>query len=280
MAQVNAGHEWGGSLVEERTVPYRIENAEGRGAAVILVDHASNHIPERWGTLGLEPRDRVAHIAWDPGALPVARELSRRLDAPLVAGTVSRLVLDLNRPVGSTTMMPETSETTPIPGNRGLTEMERRFRVDTIWEPYHRAVSEVVDRQIAQHGDQVAIVAVHTFTPVYKGVSRALRVGVLFDRDDRLGRQVLDRLAGEDDLVCRANEPYAPADEVYYTLSRHADARGLASVMIEIRNDLLTTQAGRLEWAERLAAALAPAAPDGGQHRQVQGGRPPSCQAT
>jgi predicted N-formylglutamate amidohydrolase len=267
-------------LAEERNAPYRIENADGRGAAVILVDHASNHIPERWGTLGLDPREREAHIAWDPGALPVARELARRLDAPLVAGTVSRLVLDLNRPVGSTTMMPETSESTAIPGNRGLSDVERQYRVDTIWEPYHQAVADVVDRQVALHGDQVAVVAVHTFTPIYKGVTRTLHVGVLFDSDDRLGRQVLDRLACEDDLICRANEPYAPADEVYYTLSRHADARGLASVMIEIRNDLLTTQAGRLEWAERLAAAIAPAAPDGGHHTQVQGGRPPSCQAT
>jgi predicted N-formylglutamate amidohydrolase len=231
-------------LVELGELPYRIENAEGRGPVVLLVDHASNRIPPRWHDLGLSPADLEEHIAWDPGALPVAREMSRILDAPLVAGTVSRLVLDLNRPVGSATMMPETSESTHIPGNRGIDDAERKRRVDAIWVPYHRAVEDVVSRQVGRCGDGVAVIAIHTFTPVYRGVRRTLDVGVLFDGDDRLGRAMLDRLSRHGALDCRANEPYSPADEVYYSLSRHAEQRGLQSAMIEIRNDLADAARG------------------------------------
>lgn len=239
----------------DEDAPYRIENPDGRGPLVILVDHASNHIPKRWGDLGLDAADREAHIAWDPGALPVAQGVSRRLDAPLVAGTVSRLVLDLNRPVGSPTMMPAVSEATNIPGNRDISEEGRRERIAAVWEPYHRAVDAVVERQVARCGVDIAVMAIYTFTPVYRGVARPLHVGVLFDRDDRLGRRMLAALSEEPGCVALANEPYSPADEVYYSLSRHADARGLMSVMIEIRNDLLVTDEGQEAWARRLADA-------------------------
>jgi predicted N-formylglutamate amidohydrolase len=258
-------------LGEAGDLPYRIENADGRGPVVLLVDHASNRIPARWHDLGLSEAARSAHIAWDPGALPVARAMSRILDAPVVAGTVSRLVLDLNRPLGSATMMPATSETTPIPGNRDLDEAERGLRVATIWEPYHRAVDEVVRGQVARCGDGVAVVAVHTFTPVYRGVARTLHAGILFDRDTRLGLGVLERLSADPTLVCRANEPYSPADEVYFTLSRHAEARGLANVMIEIRNDLLAREGDQEAWAERLADAIARTLADMDEDRRRTG---------
>ncbi len=103
----------------------------------------------------------------------------------------------------------------------------------------------------------VAVVAIHTFTPVYKGVARALQVGVLFDRDERLGRGILDELRREPALAAEANQPYSPADEVYWTLDRHAVSRGLMNVMIEIRNDELRTDDAQEAWARRLAGAIA-----------------------
>ena len=50
-------------------------NMDGSGSAVLVCDHASNRIPERLGTLGLEPDLLADHIAWDPGAAEVARRL-------------------------------------------------------------------------------------------------------------------------------------------------------------------------------------------------------------
>ena len=248
-------------MAVDPTQPFRIENAGGRYPAVLVVDHASNHIPPAYADLGLDEAARAAHIAWDPGALAVARAMSDILDAPLIHATVSRLVLDLNRPTTSATMIPAVSETTAIPGNAGLDAAERARRIAEVHDPYHRALDELIETHVAAceaaGAGAPAVVAVHTFTPVYRGVARNLHVGVLFDRDDRLGRGMLAALRREAGLKVEPNQPYSPADEVYYTLERHALDRGLPNVMIEIRNDEVATPADQQAWARRLAAALA-----------------------
>lgn len=236
--------------------PCFVENATGRAPVVVVVDHASNRFPEPWGDLGLDDAAREAHIAWDPGALPVARALARRLDAPLIGATVSRLVIDLNRPLGSPTLVPEISETTIVPGNLHLAPDDRAERVARVYEPYHAAVDALVAGQAARCEGPLAVVAVHTFTPVYKGVARDLHVGVLFDADERLGRSLLARLRREPGIRAEANQPYAPADEVYWTLDRHAVAQGHLNVMIEIRNDLVRTPGEQERWAERIAEGV------------------------
>lgn len=240
--------------------PVVIENESGSAPVVIVVDHASNAIPDAWGDLGLDEAARSAHIAWDPGALGVAREMSRLLDAPLVRATVSRLVLDLNRPIGSTTLIPEVSETTEIPGNVGLGEDDRKHRIAAVYEPYHDALAGLIDRHVARcaarSGAPVAVCAVHTFTPVYRGVARPLQVGILFDRDTRLGAGMLAHLKRQPGIKAEANQPYSPADEVYWTLDRHAVSRGLMNVMIEIRNDEVRTEERQSWWAGTLVEAL------------------------
>lgn len=247
-------------MSEDAVQPYRIENERGSYPALLVVDHASNAIPPSYGDLGLDAEARTAHIAWDPGALPVARAMSRLLNAPLFFGTVSRLVLDVNRPVSSATLIPAFSEATQIPGNADLPPGERDRRIATIHAPYHAALADMIAAHTARcraAGDPMpAVVAIHTFTPVYRGVARPLHVGVLFDRDDRLGRSMLQVLRREPGLRAEENQPYSPADEVYYTLERQALPAGLANVMIEIRNDELRNAAPVAAWGARLAGAL------------------------
>src|SRR5450631_312506 len=69
----------------------------GRSNFVIVVDHAGRRIPRRLNDLGLPASDLQRHIAWDIGALGVARQVAAALDAPLVAQNYSRLVIDCNR---------------------------------------------------------------------------------------------------------------------------------------------------------------------------------------
>ena len=102
-----------------------VENETGVGRAVILCDHASRAIPSHLAGLGLLSEDLDRHIAWDPGALGIARELSRLIDAPLVAGRISRLVIDTNRDPAMFDSIPARSDATEIPGNAGLTQAER-----------------------------------------------------------------------------------------------------------------------------------------------------------
>ncbi|MBL8575184.1 MAG: N-formylglutamate amidohydrolase [Hyphomicrobiaceae bacterium] len=232
-----------------------IENADARGRFVLVVDHASNSVPPQYGTLGLPEAELERHIAWDPGALPVARTMARELDAALVASKVSRLVIDTNRQAGDVDLVAEVSETTVVPGNRSLDRSELSHRLDQFHAPFHAAIEALIDCRLAR-AQPTALVAVHTFTPVYKGISRPWDVGILFDDDDRLALPMIEALRRETGLVIGVNQPYAPVDRVYTTLDLHGRSRGLPCVMIEIRNDRVATPADQLAWGRRLAHAL------------------------
>ena len=244
-----------GAVAPDASTVIRIENAGAQGPFVLLCDHASNRIPPEFGDLGLDEAARRAHIAWDPGALGVSRHLSALLDAPLVWPDVSRLVIDCNRDPGARDLVPEVSETTEVPGNKGLDEPARAARIALSHAPFHAAIEELMaDRERA--GLASIVVSIHTFTPVYKGVSRPWPVGILSNVDRRVAEAMLADLAGQDISDLGDNEPYAPLDGVYYTLDRHAESRGLPCAMVEIRNDELRDEAGERLWAERLARAM------------------------
>jgi predicted N-formylglutamate amidohydrolase len=149
--------------------------------------------------------------------------------------------------------MPEVSETTAIPGNRGLSPADKLARIGEIYRPFHAAVAELLDRRAAA-GVRSQVVSIHSFTPVYKGERRSVELGILFDRDRTLPERLMPCFATVD---ARYNEPYGPQDGVLHTLNLHAAPRGLAHAMIEIRNDFLSDERGQAGWAERLAASFA-----------------------
>lgn len=240
-------------LLEDEEPPALVVNGEGRSPFVLICEHASNRLPRRLGTLGLAASELERHIAWDLGAEPVARRLSRLTDAPLVLQRYSRLAYDCNRPPDSADAMPEMSETTVIPGNRGLSPADRLARIGDIYRPFHAAVAELLDRRAAA-GVRSQVVSIHSFTPVFKGERRSVELGILFDRDRTLPERLMPCFATVD---ARYNEPYGPRDGVLHTLNLHAAPRGLAHAMIEIRNDFLTDERGQAGWAERLAASFA-----------------------
>ena len=243
-------------LLEAEEPPALVLNGDGRSPYVLICEHASNRLPRRLGTLGLTAADLERHIAWDLGAEPVARRLSRLTDAPLVLQRYSRLAYDCNRPPDSADAMPEISETTAIPGNRSLSAADRLARIGEIYRPFHAAVADLLDQRAAE-GVRSLVVSIHSFTPVYKGERRAVELGILFDRDRSLPDRLMPCFATVD---ARYNEPYGPTDGVLHTLNLHAAPRGLAHAMIEIRNDFLSDERGQAGWADRLAASFAHAA--------------------
>jgi predicted N-formylglutamate amidohydrolase len=235
--------------------PVTLENQAGSSVFFLTCEHAGRAFPRRLGTLGLPEHETRRHIAWDIGIGGVGRELSRRLDAAVILQTYSRLVIDCNRDPNVPSSIPELSESTEIPGNRGLDEAERAARVEAVFRPYHNAISAALDRRAAADR-ATALVALHSFTPVFKGVSRPWQVAVLFNRDPRLAHALAELLRAEGGLMVGENEPYRVSDLTDYTVPVHGERRGLPHVEIEIRQDLITEPAGQTEWAERLARLL------------------------
>ncbi len=234
--------------------PASLLNPQGRSTLLLVCDHASNAVPTVLGDLGVHERERARHIAWDIGAATVTRMLSRRFDAPAVLAGFSRLVIDCNRPPGDPTSIPEVSDGTLIPANRGLDEAAMVARIEEIFWPYHQAVSGMMVRMRCRSTLPV-LVAVHSFTPVMAGFRRPWHIGVLWDRDPRIARPLLHHLRGRAELVVGDNEPYS-GREVGFTMDTHAGCAGLPHVELEIRQDLLADETGCRRWADIVGDAL------------------------
>jgi predicted N-formylglutamate amidohydrolase len=242
-------------LAADEPPPFLEQNVEGRSNFLITVDHAAARVPRRLDNLGLPPSELKRHIAWDIGALAVARQVATALDAPLVAQNYSRLVIDCNRDPQVASSIPTKSESTEIPGNIGLSADEIAARRAEIFDPYHNRVRALLDARRTA-GRPVILVAQHSMTDSYHGVNRAMHGAVLYNRDRRFAGLVLDALRYEPGLIIADNEPYFVSDDTDYTIPRHGEARGLPHVEIEIRQDLVSDGAGQSEWARRITAAL------------------------
>ncbi len=232
-----------------------IENAEAKGRFIIVCDHASNLIPPVWGDLGLTDDQRCAHIAWDPGALGVARGLARHLDGVLIHTPVSRLIYDCNRAPDMPGAMPAKSEIHEIPGNAALSPADRLARTEAVYLPWASALHSLIARHIAL-GLRPVVVTVHSFTPVYFGKKRLVEFGIIHDADRSLSVAVLTAAQKLTRLNSQLNAPYSALDDVTHTLRLHATPYGLPNVMLEIRNDLIASPDAEQAMADQLAPVL------------------------
>jgi predicted N-formylglutamate amidohydrolase len=234
---------------------FSVHNEKGRASLLLLCDHASNAVPRSLAGLGLSSGELGRHIGWDIGALHAAKELSVLLDAPLVASGYSSLVIDCNRWPGGEGSIPEISDGTQVPANKGLGPQQAEARAHACFWPYHREVDRQLDR-MTEDGRPVCLLVVHSFTPIMKGFQRPWHVGVLWNDDPRLPTPLLAELRGDPALVVGDNEPYSARASYEYTLTAHARPRALPHCSLEVRQDLMGKPEDARRWARRLAPAI------------------------
>lgn len=240
-------------LAPDDPSPVTVTNPGSPSPLVLLCDHAGRRVPGRLGDLGLPPEEFERHIAWDIGIAGVSRLIAAALGATLVEQAYSRLVIDCNRPPAVPGSIPEISEATPIPGNRGIGAAERAARRRQVFDPYHAAITTELDARAER---PTVLVAMHSFTPVYLGEIRPWQIGTLYGRDDRVAKTLAQLLDAEGRYVVGDNKPYDVSDETDYTIPVHGEQRGLPHVGIEIRQDLVADERGQAEWAEVLGRLL------------------------
>lgn len=221
---------------------------------LVTCDHATNRVPD-WingGELGIDAADMARHIAYDVGAAGLAGHLALQLEAPAILSDFSRLVIDPNRGEDDPTLLMRLYDGTVIPANRRADAAERERRLARLHRPYHAALERLAARHPAR-----CICAVHSFTPQLRGrPPRPWQVGILYShRDARLGPAMVQacRDAG---WVTGDNQPYSghlDGDSI----DRHALAMGRPNMLIELRNDLIASDAGQRDWAARLAPVIA-----------------------
>ena len=240
-----------------------VEEIPGRldAGLLLLCDHASNALPTVYGRLGLAEAEFDRHIAYDIGAATATRTMAAILRAPALMTTYSRLLIDPNRGADDPTLVMQVSDGAIVPGNARIGILDVQHRIASYWKPYRHRIDQVLDRMIAT-GVVPAVVSFHSFTPSMKGIVRPWHVGLLWDNDPRLARPLVEALAAEVDLqpaetLIGDNEPYdgaLPGD----TMDTHATRRGLANLLIEVRQDLIGDEAAASAWGVRLARLLAP----------------------
>lgn len=224
-----------------------VARPDARSPFLIVADHAGHAIPSALADLGLPEAERLRHIGVDIGIAGVAERLGAALGATTITQHYSRLVIDCNRAVGAPGSVVTESDGTRVPANAALSAEALAARAAAIHTPYHAAIAA------ALRHDRV-LVALHSFTPVMRGVARPWHVGVLH-MGDRFALAMLAVLRAEPDLIVGDNHPYA-MDGTDYTVPHHALPRGLPYVEVEIRQDLIGSEAGQVAWAARLARLL------------------------
>ena len=217
---------------------------------LLLCDHASNAMPAEYGTLGL-PEDQLRrHIAYDIGVAPIVRALSAALGAPAVMTRYSRLLIDPNRGRDDPTLIMRLSDGAVIPGNKRLDAAEREKRARRFYDPYHAAISAIIDQCLAA-GAPPALLSIHSFTESWKDFTRPWHVGVLWSDDARLAKPLLDEFHADADLIVGDNEPYSGHLEGD-CLWQHGRNRGLPNAIVEVRQDLIRDEKGQEAWTQRL----------------------------
>ena len=246
-----------GLLARGEETPVGIERAGGRSEFLLVCDHAGNRVPRSLRRLGLPDSELSRHIGWDIGVLGLSQSLAGRLDATLIHQRYSRLIIDCNRPPGSPTSIPLSSDGTWIPGNTNLSDQDRCLRIDEIFAPYHAAIAATLDQRMAA-GRETVLISMHSFTPRLEsspGV-RPWHVGMLFNHDRRFALALVEALRQEGDLEVGVNEPYAVDDASDYAIPVHGERRKLPHALLEVRNDLVGTAEQQGAWALRLERAL------------------------
>lgn len=221
--------------------PFRVINPLSEVPLLLICDHASCRFPESLGDLGLDPFARRCHLAIDIGAGALTEALAHSLAATAVLHNYSRLIVDCNRQLMDPGAFLEYGDGILVPGNRNLHQSDKDARANALYWPYHRAIDEQIER-LGKLGRPPAFVSIHSFTPVLNGESRAWQIGVLWDKDEHLRKIFLEGFEQAGYYV-GDNEPYSGKAPQDYTIDNHAEAPGLPHVGIEIRQDLLGSEA-------------------------------------
>ena len=221
---------------------------------MIFCDHASRDIPAELDNLGLPASELARHVAWDIGAAGIAEALSNIFNATAVLSPVSRLVIDCNRHLTASDLIPEQSHGTVIPGNQNLSPVARSLRIERWFEPYHQAIESIlIDRE--SRGLASIAISVHSMTDNLAGSARPWPIAFSSHTDRTLVQPMIDILR-RSGLNVGDNEPYSMDPETDYSIPFHAVRRKLPYLQVEFRQDEVCEPAGQLRWAQLFASAL------------------------
>lgn len=229
------------------TEAFEISGVPCEGGVLIVVDHASSHVPDDID-LGISPQFAEDHIAFDRGAAPIARMMTENTGYLAILSTVSRLVVDLNRYPDENAVIPERSDGVEIPGNR-ISPEDRQARLDRYFTPYHDRI-----RALVSDLRPSLVLSLHSFSPTLRSnlqLQRPWDVGIMYNEYETAPRFAIQFL--EEDTVLNVGDqfPYSGKD-LNATMNRHCETIGQPYIGVEIRQDLIMEDVGQRRFADIL----------------------------
>jgi len=206
-------------------------------------EHAGNHVPRRYRHL-FAGHEAVlqTHRAYDLGIYPVAWRLTRRLNRPLFACCVTRLLIDVNRSIGHRFLFSEFS--------RGLSIRQKQDLLDVYYRHYREGVTDAISQHTTR-GHSVLHVSLHSFTPVLSQCVRNADIGLLYDpkrpMETRLARHLQGVLGTAVGLRVRRNYPYRGIADGFVTFLRKRFAGNMYTGLEIELNQRLFKKRGQAE---------------------------------
>ncbi|MFA0964811.1 N-formylglutamate amidohydrolase [Roseivirga sp. BDSF3-8] len=200
---------------------------------LLSCEHAGNKVPAAYQKLFSQCDNLLqSHRGWDPGALPVAQELSRLIDAKLFTYSYTRLLIEPNRSIHHKNLFSHLSKELPKPRKQDL--------IDNYYLPYRFKVEKAIEAALPS-----AIVwhfSIHSFTPELNGQVRNTDIGLLYDPSSNLEKEIClevkNQLLHHSPYRVRLNYPYLGKADGFTTYLRRRFPVNYAGVEIEINQNL------------------------------------------
>jgi predicted N-formylglutamate amidohydrolase len=212
---------------------------------LITCEHGGNRVPASCRRLFYRCRSLLnSHRGFDAGALFMARALAAAFDAPLVASTVSRLVIDLNRSPGHPGIFSAATRNAPA--------VLREKIVAQYYRPYREQVEQTVGRAV-KRGQRIVHLSSHSFTPELDGKVRTADVGLLYHpgrpgEAELCARWKASLAVFAPALRVRRNYPYAgKGDGLTSHLRRQFSSEAYVGIELEVNQQVVN--AGGRSWS-------------------------------
>lgn len=193
------------------------QDSRATHGVVLTCEHGGNRIPVEYRKLFAgSSAELESHRGWDPGTLQLGKEFARKIPAPLVAATVTRLLVDLNRSPHHRQVFSEYT--------RSLTEDQRQNILAKYYQPHRKLVVDKIQACIDTFGSALHL-GIHSFTPQLHGIVRNADIGLLYDPQRTAEQEFckcwIDKLRKNwPELVVRRNYPYRGAADGLTTILR------------------------------------------------------------
>ncbi len=218
---------------------------------LLTCEHGGNEVPAEYQHLFENSRHVLeTHRGYDIGILPFAESMARKLQAPLISSTVSRLLVELNRSLGHHQLFSEFSEKLP--------ESSRKKLLEKYYFPHRATVVHAVERAL-EYG-QVFHVTVHSFTPELNGQVRNADLTLLYDYRRKAERRVAElwqeQLSSTLPVKVRRNYPYrGHTDGLTTALRKRWSEKDYIGICIELNQKHLLADPPK-NWPEAVSESL------------------------